>query len=80
MHYVVRGSQWYVVCRIKESVLERIHQEPEKKVKTVTVQAAGQIALNEADGWPELFRLIEETISFEGMTEMREVKYLLIQC
>lgn len=62
-----------ILNRIKESVLERIHQEPEKKVKTVIVQAAGQIAMNEPDGWPELFRLIEETIGFEGMTEMREV-------
>lgn len=59
--------------RIKESVLERIHQEPEKKVKTVIVQAAGRIALNEPDNWPELFRLIEETVCFEGMPEMREV-------
>jgi hypothetical protein len=63
----------YLTCRIKVSVLERIHQEPEKKVKTVIVQAAGQIALMEPDNWPELFRLIEETISCEGVPEMREV-------
>lgn len=60
-------------CSIKTSVLERIHQEPEKKVKTVIIQAAGQIALAEADNWPELFRLLEETVGVEGLTEMREV-------
>ena len=59
--------------RIKASVLERIHQEPEKRVKTLIIQAAGQLALLEPDNWPELFRLIEETISCEGVPEMKEV-------
>lgn len=65
-------------CRLKTSVLERIHQEPEKKVKTVIVQAAGQIALMEPDNWPELFRFIEETISYETVPEMREVRNSII--
>lgn len=59
--------------RIKSSVLEKIHQEPEKKVKTVIIQAAGQIAQTEPNSWPELFRLLEETVCCEGLPEMREV-------
>lgn len=43
-------------------------------MKTVIVQAAGQIALIEPDNWPELFRLLQETVSCEGLPEMREVK------
>lgn len=67
---------WFFILRkfrLKASVLERIHQEPEKKIKTVIIQAAGQIALMEPDHWPELFRLID--ISCEGGPEMKEVSH-----
>lgn len=59
--------------RIKISILERIRQETEKKVKIVVIQTAGLIALTEPDKWPELFRLLEETVGCEGIPEMREV-------
>ncbi len=60
-------------------MLDRIHLEPEKKVKTVIVQSAGQIALLEPNNWPELFKLLEETVAFEGLPEMREVTLILTQ-